>query len=1024
MVSSPRSRSLSAVRDAPVAPGSPPVVVEDVNDDLKGCRVSAHPDAAEVAGLGPSAAAPSSKTKARVSLGSAFNASATPAAHARGFTPPSASSKSVSPTHVPGGFVPNVLEELLGAPLPRPAVGGGVGVGGFPAPPGGPNAASPHDAHSRISPGVTTPLSGPAAPPRRASFNAHAANAAVPPRHPDDFLAEFAERRRRESVDRDRLPTFLDELMSGGGVVPGTGVPGERERDAPRTPRGSIPDPPGAASSSPSAAASAAASPEEKAPKMGAEAPSPVHSEAPTVPSPAPSEAPLPAPLPAPSPAPPALASTSARRERDAALAELRSVTVRLEETRRAASLAADETTRARAEVDAAREAARRAESRAASAEAEASEARADAEAAREAARVAEELRADAEAATERASASAVEDGARAAAVAAAAADAADARVAAAAESAAADRRRAVADVESTAARNARRAAEESSKRVADADRRVAEAERAADAAREETTRARADAETAARARDDAEAVAAAARRDADEATERAKEARAEAEEARAEAEEARAEAKEARAEAKEAREDAASARGETESSRAFAREASRVSREIARAAADRVRELETNAGVGLDSPIAGDHHVALASHARAHVPSPSGSSPSTPSTPATLARHPPRTPLSRALDALLADSPSGSSAGDDDSPTVVGKYIATDAFARADRAEAEARAARSALAVAEAQVERAKGIMDGFERAANASKRREAEAGARADEARRLVADREAAVSAREAKARTDERAVARKIKTCVLVAAVAILLAAAAIFKIVVDAAARDADVEAHAARIAAAERAAEEERLAASRERGEATRRVAALEAATRDAERVAADADAARERLARRVAEAEARVAEMTANERDNDRHVVGTLEACVVGDGIAGDGIARDGIAETTFPGVFSAPNGPGGQARALPARGFALVLVAFVVVAAFRVIVGGIRRRTKAKKEDEDAKREALADAVREWRASAEQDGSPGFRREEDDDAKTLVEEDDVFEDAFPAAGDEPISHGDFDQRL
>ena len=311
--------------------------------------------------------------------------------------------------------------------------------------------------------------------------------------------------------------------------------------------------------------------------------------------------------------------------------------------------------------------------------------------------------------------------------------------------------------------------------------------------------------------------------------------------------------------------------------------------------------------------------------------------------------------------------------------------------------------------------MERREGFMDGFERAANASKRREAEAEARADEARRLVADREAAVSAREAKARTDERAVARKIKTCVLVAAVAILLAAAAIFKIVVDAAARDADVEAHAARIAAAERAAEEERLAASRERGEATRRVAALEAATRDAERVAADADAARERLARRVAEAEARVAEMTANERENDRHVVGTLEACVARDGIAGDGIAGED-AEMAFPGVFSAPDGPGGQARALPARGFALVLVALVVVATFRVVVGGIRRRTKAKKEDEDAKREAIADAVREWRLCAEKDGSPGFRREEDDEAKTLVEEDDVFEDAFPAAGDEPIS--------
>ena len=94
------------------------------------------------------------------------------------------------------------------------------------------------------------------------------------------------------------------------------------------------------------------------------------------------------------------------------------------------------------------------------------------------------------------------------------------------------------------------------------------------------------------------------------------------------------------------------------------------------------------------------------------------------------------------------------------------------------------------------------------------------------------------------------------------------------------------------------------------------------------------------------------------------------------------------------------------------------------MLVALVVVATFRVVVGGIRRRTKAKKEDEDAKREAIADAVREWRLCAEKDGSPGFRREEDDEAKTLVEEDDVFEDAFPAAGDEPISYGDFDQRL
>ena len=117
------------------------------------------------------------------------------------------------------------------------------------------------------------------------------------------------------------------------------------------------------------------------------------------------------------------------------------------------------------------------------------------------------------------------------------------------------------------------------------------------------------------------------------------------------------------------------------------------------------------------------------------------------------------------------------------------------------------------------------------------------------------------------------------------------------------------------------------------------------------------------------------------------------------------------------------PGVVSGAGRPGLRATVAAARGFALVLVALVVVATFRVVVGGIRRRTKAKKEDEDAKREAIADAVREWRASARRTDRPGFV-EEDDEAKTLVEEDDVFEDAFPTAGDEPISYGDFDQRL
>lgn len=204
MASSPRSRTLGAVRDAPVAPGSPPVVVEDVNDDLEGCRVSAHPDAAEVAGLGPSAAPPSPKTKPRVSLGSAFGASAPPAVHARGFTPPSASSKSVSPTHVPGGFVPSVLEELLGAPLPRPTMGGGVG-GAFPAPPGGSNAASPRDAHARTSPGVTTPRSGPAAPTRRTSFNA---NAAIPLATPTIFS------RSSPSVEDENRSTETDSQPS------------------------------------------------------------------------------------------------------------------------------------------------------------------------------------------------------------------------------------------------------------------------------------------------------------------------------------------------------------------------------------------------------------------------------------------------------------------------------------------------------------------------------------------------------------------------------------------------------------------------------------------------------------------------------------------------------------------------------------------------------------------------------------------------------------------------------------------
>ena len=320
---------------------------------------------------------------------------------------------------------------------------------------------------------------------------------------------------------------------------------------------------------------------------------------------------------------------------------------------------------------------------------------------------------------------------------------------------------------------------------------------------------------------------------------------------------------------------------------------------------------------------------------------------------------------------------------------------------------------------------------MAGFDdRAANASMNVAAEAEARADEARRLVADGQARRCRRERRRRGRTNAPSREKSRRVFLSPPSRFCSPRRrFFKIVVGAAARArADVEAHAARIAAAERAAEEERLAASRERGEAYRRVAALERRLAAAERYAAAPTPRRWRLAKRVAEAEARVAEMTANERENDRHVVGTLEACVAGDGIAGDGIARADRGDDV-PGVVS---GAGRAARALAgttvaaatARGFALVLVALVVVAAFRVVVGGIRRRTKAKKEDEDAKREALADAVRDWRASGRNNGSPGFRREEDDEAKTLVEEDDMFEDAFPTAGDEPISYGDFDQRL
>ena len=157
--------------------------------------------------------------------------------------------------------------------------------------------------------------------------------------------------------------------------------------------------------------------------------------------------------------------------------------------------------------------------------------------------------------------------------------------------------------------------------------------------------------------------------------------------------------------------------------------------------------------------------------------------------------------------------------------------------------------------------------------------------------------------------------------------------------------------------------------------------------------------------------------------MTANER------LGTIDTSSARSRRASRGMESRGMESRgrirTFLGLFSAMEdgmADGGSfSTRLPARGFALVLVALVVVATFRVVVGGIRRRTR---RPGGRGREARPIAeLREWRC-APRDGSFRVSSEEDDEAKTLVDEDDVFEDAFPAAGDEPISYGDFDQRL
>ena len=196
MVSSPRSRSLSAVRDAPVAPGSPPVVVEDVNDDLpegvQGERASRRRG-----GGGPRRARrhPRQDQSPRVPRVRVQRVRYPPPPTRAGFTPPSASSKSVSPTHVPGGFVPNVLEELLGAPLPAPRWAAASASAASPPLPGRPERREPARRALANLPGrhhaaVRDPPRLPGAPPSTRTRQTRR-----PASRRDDFLAEFAELR-------------------------------------------------------------------------------------------------------------------------------------------------------------------------------------------------------------------------------------------------------------------------------------------------------------------------------------------------------------------------------------------------------------------------------------------------------------------------------------------------------------------------------------------------------------------------------------------------------------------------------------------------------------------------------------------------------------------------------------------------------------------------------------------------------------------------------------------------------------
>ena len=158
---------------------------------------------------------------------------------------PAASSRVAKGAHRPGGCEDERLEEDAAAPL---LGGGGARRRRRPsaaAPSGGERREAA--ARTRISPGAPAAVRTRRATARREQRAR--GKRRVPPRHPSDFMARSSPIVEDAGARRTgQTPTFL-ALMSGGGVVPGTGVPGgEGEARAPVAALRVDLDPPAAAS--------------------------------------------------------------------------------------------------------------------------------------------------------------------------------------------------------------------------------------------------------------------------------------------------------------------------------------------------------------------------------------------------------------------------------------------------------------------------------------------------------------------------------------------------------------------------------------------------------------------------------------------------------------------------------------------------------------------------------------------------------------------------------------------------------